>query len=142
MKLFIYVFFLGGAAGVFAGAPRVVTIECDDLLRFSQTIIKVKAGEEITIQLKNTGKLPRLQHNFVLLKQGTNLALFGNEAMKAKDEDYIPPRMKDQIIAHTSMIAAGQTAAVTFTAPARGVYDYICSFPGHHSVSKGKLVVE
>ena len=40
------------------------------------------------------------------------------------------------------MIGGGQTTSITFTAPAAGTYDFICSFPGHSGLMKGKFIVE
>jgi azurin len=31
---------------------------------------------------------------------------------------------------------------IEFIAPEKGTYDYICSFPGHFAMMKGKLIVE
>jgi azurin len=33
------------------------------------------------------------------------------------------------------------TADVTFTAPAKGTYPYICTFPGHYQTMKGVMTV-
>ena len=119
-----------------------MVIECDDLLRFGKTEIRVRSGERITVVLKNIGRIPRMQHNWVLLKQGVNVAAFGNAAMKAADTNYIPSDMADKVIAFTEMAAPGEEKRVSFAAPEPGVYDYICSYPGHQSVSKGKLIAE
>jgi azurin len=40
------------------------------------------------------------------------------------------------------MLGGGETTTIAFTAPAAGTYDYICSFPGHYGMMKGKLIVE
>ncbi|MBT8261281.1 MAG: azurin, partial [Bacteroidia bacterium] len=36
----------------------------------------------------------------------------------------------------------GQSTSVTFMAPEVGTYDFICSFPGHSALMKGKFIVE
>jgi len=47
------------------------------------------------------------------------------------------------VIASTKMLGPGETATVTFTAPAPGVYDYICTFPGHALAGmRGTLTVK
>ena len=60
--------------------------------------------------------------------------------MAAKDNGYIPEG--DDIIAHTKMIGGGESVEITFDAPAAGTYDYICPFPGHYGIMKGKFIVE
>ena len=85
-----------------------------------------------------------MAHNFVLLKEGASPVEFNNAAMTARDTDFIPPSMKDQIIAHTDLAGPGETVEVTFAAPTKpGTYTYLCSFPGHYQVGmKGELIVK
>ena len=80
-------------------------------------------------------------HNWVLLKQGTVINEFGQKAVQAKDNDYIPEGT-DAVITHTKMIGGGEEVTIEFEAPAAGEYDFICSFPGHYSVMNGKFIVE
>ena len=40
------------------------------------------------------------------------------------------------------LIGGGEETTVTFDAPAKGTYDFICSFPGHYALMKGKFIVE
>jgi azurin len=40
------------------------------------------------------------------------------------------------------MLSGGETTTIEFTAPAAGTYDYICSFPAHYAMMKGKLIVQ
>ncbi|MDD7885563.1 azurin [Flavivirga sp. 57AJ16] len=120
-----------------------IVISGNDLMQFDKTEIRVKAGQKVKVTLRHKGKLDVnvMGHNFVLLKQGVDLAGFAAEAAVAKDNEYIPEKTKD-VIAHTSLIGAGQTTSVEFVAPAAGEYDYLCSFPGHYAMMKGKLIVE
>jgi len=46
------------------------------------------------------------------------------------------------MIAHTKMVGGGNTAELEFTIPQPGVYDFICSFPGHWGTMQGKIVAE
>ena len=120
-----------------------VTLIGNDQMQFDKKIIRVKAGQEVKLLLKHSGKMAVniMGHNFVLLKSGTDISGFGSKASAAKDTDYIPEGGKD-VIAHTKMIGGGETASVTFEAPAKGEYDFICSFPGHYGLMQGKFIVE
>jgi len=120
-----------------------VKITGNDQMQFNVKVIRVKEGQEVTLVLEHIGtmKVNIMGHNFVLLKQGIDLGAFGSEASAAKDTDYIPNGGKD-VIAHTKMIGGGETISVTFQAPAKGEYNFICSFPGHYGLMQGKFIVE
>ena len=81
-------------------------------------------------------------HNLVILKPGTDIAAFVQKAAEAKATDYIPESEKGSIIAHTKVIGGGESDTIEFTIAEKGTYDFICSFPGHYAVMKGKLIVE
>ncbi len=120
-----------------------VEIEGNDKMQFDLSEIKVKAGQEVTLVLKHVGSMPvtAMGHNFVLLKQGVDVEAFSKAAITARDNDYIPEGTED-VIAHTKLIGGGESDTITFTAPEAGSYDFICSFPGHHAMMKGKFIVE
>lgn len=120
-----------------------ITIEGNDQMRFNMDEIKVKAGQTVRLTLKHVGQMDKnaMGHNWVLLTQGTDISEFGGAAVSAKDNDYIPEGT-DQVIAHTKMIGGGESTTIEFEAPEKGTYDFICSFPGHYSLMKGKFIVE
>jgi azurin len=80
-------------------------------------------------------------HNFVLLKKKVNLIEFANKAATARDNQYIPVG-SDEVIVYTDMIGGGQETTIEFLPPEPGVYDFVCSFPGHYAMMKGKFIVE
>ncbi|KAA5826377.1 azurin [Algibacter amylolyticus] len=123
--------------------PNDVTITGNDAMQFNKKEIRVKAGEKVKITLKHIGKMDKnvMGHNFVLLKKGVDVMAFGNKAATAKATNYIPENGKD-VIAHTDLVGAGETTVVEFDAPEAGTYDFLCSFPGHYALMKGKLIVE
>lgn len=122
----------------------VFEIEGNDQMKFNQDLFTVKAGQEIQITLKNVGELPKesMGHNFVVLTPGTDVAAFGGEAFKAKDNDYIPATFASSIVAHTKLLGPGESDTITFTIAEAGEYEFICSFPGHWGTMRGKIVVE
>ena len=116
----------------------------NDLMQYNKNEIKVKAGQEVTLTLRHVGEqeLLVMGHNFVLLKPGTVITEFSIKAAEAgQDADWIPEDGKD-VIVHTKMIGGGESTAITFMAPEAGTYDFICSFPGHSALMKGKFIVE
>ena len=120
-----------------------ITVEANDRMQFDTKEIKVKAGEEISLSLKHVGKLPKqaMGHNWVLLKDGVVVKDFAMEAMKAKDSDYLPKDSEDVIVA-TTLLGGGETDTITFDAPAKGTYTFICTFPGHYAIMQGTFIVE
>ena len=129
---------------VVTGDLVFVTMTGNDQMIYNVNEIRVKSNQTIKLSLKNIGTLPAesMSHNFVLLKKDVSPAAFAMEAVKGVDENYLPAAMLSRTIAHTKMLGPGQSDSIEFKAPAPGTYDYICTFPGHFSVMKGKLIVE
>ena len=109
---------------------------------FDRSVIKVKAGEPVNLTLYHTGKISKefMGHNFVLLKEGTDVDDFAQRAMVAKDTDYIPEG--DETYAYTKMIGGGESDSITFDSPEPGTYVFLCTFPGHYQIMRGDFIVE
>ena len=123
--------------------PNDVVLTSNDAMQFNKKEIKVVASEKVKITLKHIGKMDKnvMGHNFVLLKQGVNVIAFSNKAAGSRSNDYIPEGTQD-IIVHTKMLSGGETDIIEFDAPLAGTYDFLCSFPGHSGLMKGKFIVE
>lgn len=125
-------------------APNTLELEGNDEMQFSKTEMHVTAGQKITLTFKHTGKMDKtvMGHDFVLLKQGTDVNAFAHEAMSARDTGFIPKSREASVIAHTRLLGGGESDTIQFSVAEKGTYDYICSFPGHSALMKGKLIVE
>ncbi len=127
-------------------ADRTVEITVGDNLKFDKTEITARPGEALRVVLKSNGAMPKavMGHNWVLLKAGTDQVEFNKAAFTARETDFIPPTMKDAVIAATGLVGPGETVEVTFKVPAKaGNYAYLCSFPGHFAMGmKGTLIVK
>ncbi|MBP0903031.1 azurin [Mariniflexile gromovii] len=123
---------------------ETVVLVGTDLMKFDKAEIRVPAGKKIKLTLRHTGKMDInvMGHNFVLLKQGVDMAAFAGKAATSKDNNYIPKDAEQDIIAHTDLIGGGQTTSIEFDAPPAGTYDFLCSFPAHYMMMKGKFIVE
>ncbi|MEM7107685.1 MAG: azurin [Bacteroidota bacterium] len=119
-----------------------ITVNSDDIMRYDKEVIRAVAGAKIALTLNHTGKLAKevMGHNLVILKPATDIASFAARAFSAKENDYIPEG--NDVIAHTELIGGGESTTVTFIAPGKGTYDFVCSFPGHWGLMKGKFIVE
>jgi azurin len=133
-------------AVVSAQPPRVVNLTGNDSLQYSLTTVRAKPGEKITVVLRTMSMQPAAQmaHNFVILKPGANVDQFTMMAGMARDQGFIPPKLKDQILVATPMAAANEVAKATFIAPTKpGTYVYFCTYPAHYSGGmKGTLIVK
>jgi azurin len=119
---------------------NTVELTANDQLKFNTIELHVKANEKVTLTLKNIGTMPKesMAHNFILLKEGTDLAAFAKEAISAPDHI---PASDSAIVAHTKLLGPGESDTIEFTVPA-GNYVYICSFPGHYMSMTGTLTAE
>jgi azurin len=125
------------------GSVATVTITGSDQMKYNTDRIEITAGRTVKLTLKHVGVVPAaaMGHNFVLLKQGTDTTAFTSKAIMAKETNYIPADMKDMVIANTTVVGGGESVTIEFAAPAAGTYDFLCSFPGHAAMMKGKFVV-
>jgi len=139
-KLLLVLSFL--TLGLTSFAQSKITVESNDQMKYNVSQIKVKAGETVTLTLKHVGKMPiqAMGHNLVILQKGTNVVSFAQSAASAQSTGYVPK--SPSVIAATKLIGGGQSTTITFKAPVKGTYDFICTFPGHFSMMKGKLIVE
>ena len=120
-------------------------LSAGDDMKFDKSELTVKAGQKVTLTFHHTGTLAKAQmgHNFVLLKEGTDVNAFGQAAMASHDSDYIPEAFSGDIIVHTDLIGGGESTKIEFEAPTTpGNYTYICSFPGHFASMRGTFIVE
>lgn len=119
-----------------------IQLEGDDNMKYNKDLFRIKAGEEVQLTLKNVGELPveSMGHNVVILAPGTDVAAFGGEAAKAAD--HIPATFTSSIVAHTKLLGPGEEDTITFTVDEPGVYEFVCSFPGHWGTMRGKIVAE
>ena len=119
----------------------VITLNSNDLMKFDKNELRVFEGQKITLTLNHTGKMSKeiMGHNFVLLKKDTDLNDFAQRAMLARENEYIPDG--DETVVYTKLIGGGESDTITFTAPERGSYVYICTFPGHYGLMRGKFIV-
>lgn len=120
-----------------------ITLNGNDKMQYDLSQIDVYEGQTVVLTLNHVGTMPKesMGHNFVLLNKGTDLDKFEEEASKARETGYIPQGDSD-IIANTKLLGGGESDTITFKAPEKGSYDFLCSFPGHYSMMKGKFNVK
>jgi azurin len=121
-----------------------VQLKANENMRFDKELFRVRAGKKISLIFKNTGakSATSMTHNVVILKNGVDIADFADIAHNAKTEQYVPSSLDSLIIAHTRLVSGGDSDQVEFIIPKPGIYDFICSFPGHWGTMQGKIVAQ
>ena len=124
---------VGEAAGVTelnVGVPG-------DALEFGTSSLSATAGSEVMLTFSNESAV--FQHNWVLVRDGTkdDVAARGTAHPAT---DWIQPDDPD-VIANTKLINQAHAETISFTAPAAGTYQFVCTFPGHSSTMFGVFEV-
>ena len=119
-----------------------IILNSNDQMQFDKKVLSASPGQKVTLTLNHTGRGNKMimGHNFVLLKKDVDVDIFARKAVEARDNEYIPEG--DEIIAYTKLLGGGDTDTITFDAPKKGIYTFICTFPGHWQLMKGKFIVK
>jgi len=145
-RTFLALALLGAAGMAQAAGNCTVSLKGDDAMKFDLKEATVSAGcATITIELTHTGKLPAtaMGHNVVISKT-PDMAGVARDGIKAGAAKSYVPDGDARVIAHTKIIGGGEKTKITFPGKALtvgGDYSFYCSFPGHSTLMKGKLVV-
>ena len=126
------------ATGGSTSAPVAVVLgAAGETLAFDSTSLSVDSGAEVTVTFSNPSTVNT--HNFVVVQPGTKDAVAA-DGINFPDNNWVKPG-DSRVIANTVLIGPGESAKVTFTAPAPGAYQFVCTFPGHSSSMFGDFVV-
>ncbi len=130
--------------GVVSRTDELVTVRVNAVvaaLQFDFTEFEVKAGQKVKLMFHNPD---HQQHNLLIVKPGTAdvvaaaaIAL-GADGFKKK---WLPE--SDDILLATDLLEHKGKDVLEFVAPQEaGIYPYVCTFPGHAGVMRGKMVVK
>ncbi|MEM1094125.1 MAG: PVC-type heme-binding CxxCH protein [Bacteroidota bacterium] len=127
--------------------PRaVLSLDVEPLMMsFAQPTLHAYANQPIDIVFTNTNPD---RHNVLVLKADTDVDAFGQAlngyitADDAWDNAYVPPSMRDRVLAASTVLAPGDAVTLSLDGLPAGEYTYICTVPGHWMMMQGTLVVE
>jgi azurin len=121
-----------------------IVVEAGDNMRYNVKTITVNGGQKVKITLKHVGKASKdvMGHNLVIINNDVKMNEFAQKANAAKDSNYIPAEYTTNIIAQTKLIGGGEETTIEFDAPAAGTYNFLCTFPAHYAIMKGKFIVK
>ncbi len=107
-------------------------------MKYDLDEISVKRNSKVILTLINDSVDETMKHNVLIVKKGAGNKV-GMAAISLKDKNYIPDM--PEVIAASDLAKPGETVRLEFDAPAPGNYEFLCTFPGHHSKMKGILKV-
>ena len=103
-----------------------------NLMSFQQKSLQAYEGQALRLIFNNLH--PDL-HNVVLLDQDADIEAFGSAVdsymtdPSAIENDYIPPVMKDKVLASTGVLSLDGVATIDIAGLAKGEYVYVCTVP-------------
>jgi len=120
----------------------------NDLMQFNTRQFTVPAGGKVKLTMTNVGKMPKtaMGHNVVVLKLGIKVNDWAPQ-LAAKgatiENDHLPESVRGDVIAHTRVLGPGESQTIDFVAPQeKGIYNFVCTFPGHFATMNGVMMVE
>jgi glucose/arabinose dehydrogenase/azurin len=123
--------------------PVFVVRTVREQMRYDTPRLVAEAGKAIEIIFENADFMP---HNLVVVRPGTRdkvgtaAALMKPEDLDGRGRAYIPNTV--DILSATKLVDPGQRVTLSLTVPnEEGNYEYVCTFPGHHQLMWGTLVV-
>ena len=120
------------------GSAGALEISIDgDTLKFDRASLEAKAGSMVTVVFRNASTIN--QHNWVLVQNGTKDAVAADGTAAGPGAAWIPAG-DDRVLAKSGLLDPGATEDVSFTVPAAGTYQFVCTFPGHNFTMFGDFV--
>jgi azurin len=139
-----------GAPALVLTTPAAAADACkleitgNDQMQYDKKELDVPATcKEVTVTIHHAGQLPAaaMGHNWVLVAT-PDLNAVANAGMGAGLANNYVAAGDKRVIAHTKIVGGGQSDSVTFSTSglkAGGEYSYLCTFPGHNALMRGKF---
>ncbi len=110
-------------------------------MRYDQDTLEATAGALVKLELVNKALTMPMVHNVVITAPGAYKAVALAAEQVGASGNYIPKG--EAVLAASPMALPGQTILLEFTAPEKaGVYDFVCTYPGHWQRMHGQLRVK
>lgn len=120
------------ACGDSGGPSTSISAQMADF-EFTPTSWAVLAGQQITINLSNTGAV---EHEWVLLRPGVRIA-------RESDLPGTEEALLSEFVYWEAELEPGDSTTLTFTAPSVGNYQVICAIEDHFNAGmEAELTVE
>lgn len=132
----------GLAAAPKPKAGRAIRLAMRDGLRFDPPRFSAAPGELIEVEIENADTTNQ-PHNFLLIKPGKREAVVNRATALGESGPSLGFVPQDpDVILHSTLLEPEKLQTITFPAPVeKGVYPYVCTFPGHGVIMYGALYV-
>jgi len=122
------------------GPDQTITIGTLPGMKFDQTEIEVKPRAKIKLEFNNPDDMI---HNLLIVNPGTADEIASaaiDLGLKGHEKGYVPD--SDDVLFHTALLEPNTSDVIYFQAPTEpGVYQFVCTFPGHARTMRGILRV-
>ncbi len=121
-------------------------LSSDDSMQFSTKQIIVPAGcQQFTINFAHLGSKPKdsMGHNVVVAKTSDLNNVINDGVGAGAANDYVKPN-DERVVAHTKLLGGGEKDSIVLDVATLkdDRYSYVCTYPGHGGVMRGKFKVE
>jgi azurin len=143
IKFVLILFMLLNVPHVFAEKCKI-DISGSDMMKFDTNEINVdKNCEKFVVNLKHSGNLPvnAMGHNIVILESKNLQKVISKINMSHGIDKGFMPEM-EEVLFKSKMIGGGEETSLELDPnvfSSEKEYIFICSFPGHFALMKGKL---
>ncbi len=125
-------------SGGSGGAAQLAIDVQGDALQFDVASLTATAGSEVVVTFNNSSSVN--SHNFAIVEAGTKDAVATDGLAAGQNNNWLPVD-DSRVIGATILLGPGESGQATFTAPAAGVYQFVCTFPGHNFTMFGEFIV-
>jgi azurin len=132
------------AAAAAAADACKLEITGNDQMQYDKKELEVPAScKQVTLTIHHSGQLPAaaMGHNWVLVNT-PDLTAVANGGMGAGLANNYVAADDKKVLAHTKIVGGGQSDTITFSTAslkAGGDYSFLCTFPGHNALMRGKF---
>jgi azurin len=125
------------ASFTLTAAPLKITIGTLPGLQYDKPRFAVDPGQEVVLTFNNSDEMA---HNLAFVAPGKRLEIVQAALTLPPDSNYIPKNAA--VLWHTPVLKPDESAHLKFNAPnEKGIYPYVCTFPGHGLVMYGVMYV-
>ena len=125
------------AAFTLSAAPLKINIGTLPGLQYDKPRFEVQPGQELVLTFKNSDEMA---HNLAIIAPGKRLEIVQAAITLPPDSNYIPKN--NAVLWHTPVLKPDESAELKFEAPKeKGIYPYVCTFPGHNFTMFGTFTV-
>lgn len=138
MKFYVLIALMCGTVSLAEAATVKVSVKGEQLA-FEPATFSVKAGEKVTLIFTNASK--SMQHNLLIVKPGTADKVVADSLAAGADKGWASTG--PEVLFKTKMVDPTKSETLTFEAPKdKAEYPFLCTFPGHGALMRGKMLVK